>query len=161
MPCDQKDRLELKHIQWIWQSVWIVGSRHGPGSIPPWSIRQMLTHVWCPNPNTLVWFSVAVWESFSEYESVCEGARTFCEWVLFSDLVAVVMINFPLPCCAANEYTYVHVCFCLFVSLCDSSSTQGNKSRGILSLKLLFLLSRHWQFKPTVVWLQGVQCVSK
>jgi len=33
--------LELKHIQWIWQSVWIVGSRHGPRWRPPRSIRQM------------------------------------------------------------------------------------------------------------------------
>jgi len=32
---------ELQHIQWIWQSVWIVCSRHGPQSRPPWSIRQM------------------------------------------------------------------------------------------------------------------------
>jgi len=26
---------ELQHIQWVWQSVWIVGSRHGPRSRPP------------------------------------------------------------------------------------------------------------------------------
>jgi len=32
---------ELQHIQWVWQSVWIVGTRHGPWSRPPWSIRQM------------------------------------------------------------------------------------------------------------------------
>jgi len=32
---------ELQHIQWVSQSVWIVGSRHGPRSRPPWSIRQM------------------------------------------------------------------------------------------------------------------------
>jgi len=32
---------KLQHIQWIWQSVWTVGSRHGPRSRPPWSIRQM------------------------------------------------------------------------------------------------------------------------
>jgi len=30
-----------KHIQWVWQSVWIVGRRHGPRSRPPWSMRQM------------------------------------------------------------------------------------------------------------------------
>jgi len=28
---------ELKHIQWIWQNVWIVHSRHGPHN--PWNRR--------------------------------------------------------------------------------------------------------------------------
>jgi len=40
--CTERSITELyKHIQWAWQSVWIVRSRHGLRSKPPKSIRQM------------------------------------------------------------------------------------------------------------------------
>jgi len=35
--CTEGINTELQHIQWVWQYVWIVGSRHGPRSRPPWS----------------------------------------------------------------------------------------------------------------------------
>jgi len=50
-----------KQIQWIWQSVWIVGSRHIPRSRPPWSIKHMeversyqpIYPLECPDPFSL------------------------------------------------------------------------------------------------------------